>query len=544
MHRTLLTGLALLLLAACHQPQSRAPETLPPPLLLISIDGFRHDYFERTETPALDRLLTEGLKADALVHVFPTKTFSTHYSTVTGLYAENSGVISNSMWDPRRRARFSLGNREAVMDGFWYDGEPIWVTAEKQGLKAATYFWPGSEARIAGVRPTWWMPYRGATSHADRIAQVLEWFDLPSEERPSLVTLYFSRIDSQGHRYGPESVEVEAAIADVDHHLGMLFDQLEARGLFDDMHIIVTSDHGMSEIDRERTIMLDEYLDLDRVRVSDWGPAAMIWEADMDTDAIVEALQHAHPRMRVWRRADIPSRYGFRNHPRIPDVLAEADLGWMISNRPYEAGRDRYPLRGMHGWDPLHQEMGGILIARGPAFRPGSRMGRVQAIHLYELMSALLDLQPAANDGDLRAFAGYAELPALAEQTPLPAPPVLYGDRDRDWPVHSVTQALAEHEALADTPIALEGEITQVCQNRGCWAVLVEGDQTIRIMARDHNFALPANTRGRARAFGVLREVELSDGHARHLVEDDGADPALLDNPAEYRLIADAVWVF
>ncbi|NCO20328.1 MAG: alkaline phosphatase family protein, partial [Gammaproteobacteria bacterium] len=156
---------------------------------------------ELARLPALEQLAADGLKADSLQHIFPTKTFATHYATVTGLYAENSGVVANNMWDPTRRTRFSLGNRNAVSDGYWYDGEPIWNTVEKAGKIAATYFWPGSEAQIGGIRPTYWKPYAGETSHEARVDQVLAWLDLPKSERPQFLTLYFSAVDSAGHAH-------------------------------------------------------------------------------------------------------------------------------------------------------------------------------------------------------------------------------------------------------------------------------------------------------------------------------------------------------
>lgn len=376
----------------------------PPPLLLISIDGFRHDYLERAQTPNLDRLINGGLAAERLVHVFPTKTFTSHYTVVTGLYAEHHGVVANSMWDPRREASFSLGDRDAVGDGYWYDGEPIWVTAEKQGLTAATYFWPGSEARIAGHRPTYWKPYRGEVPYPERVEQVLAWLDLPAERRPDFLTLYFSSVDSTGHRHGPDSKEVTAAVESVDAIMGDLLAGLAQRGLLDRMHVIVVSDHGMQAVAPERTIMLDEYLPLDRVRVSDWGPNAMIWTGGMDVEAIMAALDGAHPRMRAWRREDIPEHLHFRDHRRVPDVLAMADPGWMISNRAYMAGQDRYPLRGMHGWAPEVETMHGLFIAHGPAFPAGSRLDRVESVDVYELMTALLGIEPATNDGSLQTW--------------------------------------------------------------------------------------------------------------------------------------------
>ncbi|HEY7905519.1 MAG TPA: ectonucleotide pyrophosphatase/phosphodiesterase, partial [Wenzhouxiangella sp.] len=365
-----------LLLAACQpatdQPNDQTSQANDrAPVLLISIDGFRYDYFDLGETPALERLASNGVRVDSLHHVFPTKTFPTHYTVVTGKHPGHHGIVANSMWDPDRDARFSLGNREAVGDGFWYEaGEPIWVTAENQGLTTATYFWPGSEARIRGVRPTYWKPYDGDATHDERIQQVLDWVDLPEGERPELITLYFSTVDSAGHRYGPREEPVKAALEEIDGQLNTLLDGLEARGKLDEMYVLLASDHGMSRVDFDRYIMLDEYLDLSKVRISDWGPATQIWATDMEVDDIVDALEGAHPNMRVWAKEDIPPRYQFDNHRRVPDVLAEADLGWMISNKPYMAGRSQFQLYGMHGWDPALAEMHGGFVMQGPKIVP------------------------------------------------------------------------------------------------------------------------------------------------------------------------------
>lgn len=389
-----------------------------PRVLLISIDGFRYDYFDLGETPALNRLVENGVQVDSLHHVFPTKTFPTHYSVVTGKHPGHHGLVANSMWDPDRDARFSLGNREAVGDGFWYEGgEPIWVTAENQGVTTATYFWPGSEARIHGVRPTYWKVYDGDVPHEERIQQVLDWIDMPEGERPELITLYFSTVDSAGHRWGPREAPVQEALEEIDGQLTALLDGLEARGVLEDIYILLASDHGMSRVDFDRYIMLDEYLDLSKVLISDWGPATQIWATDMEVDDIVDALEGAHPNMRVWAREDIPERYQFDAHRRVPDVLAEADLGWMISNKPYMAGRAQFQLYGMHGWDPALAEMHGGFVMIGPAFTARSQSPSIRSVDLYELMAHLLGIQPSENDGNLAPFLPYLNADAPVTYT-------------------------------------------------------------------------------------------------------------------------------
>lgn len=431
-----------LVLGGCRTGSEAGPFADAPPLLLISIDGFRYDYMERAHLPALERLAAEGLKADSLQHIFPSKTFPTHYSLVTGLYAGNTGVVANSMWDPARRARFSLGDRDAVGDGYWYGGEPIWNTVEKAGRIAATYFWPGSEAQIGGIRPSYWKPYAGETPHDERVDQVLAWLDLPRERRPLFLTLYFSAVDSAGHAHGPEHSKTIEAMREVDRALGRLIDGLEQRGLFGRMHLLVTSDHGMQQIDLDHYVMLDKFLPLDRVRVSDWGPAAQIWsiEGGPGPDEIVAALAGAHPAFaRVWKKGEGPARYRFDDHPRVPDVTVEAELGWMISNKPYYAGMQRGMLNGMHGWDPAWRNMHGIFLAHGPAFQPGERIPAVRSVDLYALMAELMQVPPAPTDGSLDAFR-----PLLAESAAM-AP------REQDWDCngeHFKTRAIAGLAAL------------------------------------------------------------------------------------------------
>jgi predicted AlkP superfamily pyrophosphatase or phosphodiesterase len=374
-----------------------------PILILVSLDGFRWDYLARGATPTLARLAREGVRAEALVPVFPTKTFPSHYSIVTGLHAEQHGVVANTMEDPELPGRFSMGNREAVADGRWWGGEPIWVTAERQGQRTAPFFWPGSEAELAGIRPTYWVPFDGATSIEVRVDRVLDKLDLPGEERPTFLTLYFEDVDGAGHRFGPDSAEVREAMVRVDRGVGRLVRGLERRALLDRVHLVVVSDHGMSATSPDRQIYLDDYLDLSTVVLVDSNPLVGLSAKDGRHERIVEALRGRHPRMAVWSREEVPERLRYRDHRRIPPVIALADDGWSLDRRGRTRPADWRPGRGNHGYDNELRSMHGILIARGPAFRQGARVGRVHSVHLYALMAHLLELTPAPHDGSLDA---------------------------------------------------------------------------------------------------------------------------------------------
>jgi predicted AlkP superfamily pyrophosphatase or phosphodiesterase len=398
--RIALTCLCLALLAACAAPRGGDADAGPPILVLVSIDGFRPDYFGQAPTPVLDRLRREGVSSAALIQVFPTKTFPTHYSMVTGLHPGEHGIISNTMYDEGMDAYFGLSRREAVMDPRWWGGEPIWNTAERQGLRAATFFWPGSEAPIGGRRASDWRIYDGSISYETRVDTVLEWLARPPATQPRLITLYFEGVDTAGHRAGLGSATLLEAIVEVDAALGRLVAGIERLGLEHRVNLLIVSDHGMASVAPERRIYLFDYIDAARVEVVDWGPLAAIRP---DPDYLEEALhklEGAHPNLRVFRREDSPERFHYRDHPRIAPLLALADVGWMISQRDFAPRRVELAS---HGWDPEAPEMHALLIGRGPAFREGLELGRIEAIHLYELMCAVLGIEPAPNSGELEA---------------------------------------------------------------------------------------------------------------------------------------------
>jgi predicted AlkP superfamily pyrophosphatase or phosphodiesterase len=370
---------------------------LQPTVLLISIDGFRYDYFEKTATPNFDRLIKGGTKAKWLIPQFPTKTFPNHYTVVTGLRPENHGIVSNTMYDPEFNEGFSLGNVKAVRDAKWWGGEPLWVTAEKQGQRAATYFWPGSEAGILGVHPSYGKEYNHSVPDSQRVTEVLGWLDLPREGRPTFITLYFAVMDDAGHRFGPDSSALVDAIQGMDHVVGYLLDGLQRRAILDRINIILVSDHGMSQTSSERVIFIDDYTDSSEVRIVDRTPIAQLWPKPGKEDAVYNRIAGAHPRLSVYRKVEIPERWHFRNHRRIAPIIAVADDGWTITTRSAR----RRDSGGDHGYDNALESMRAIFVASGPAFRQGVVVEPLENIHIYELMCFILKLKPAPNDGIL-----------------------------------------------------------------------------------------------------------------------------------------------
>ena len=284
----------------------------------------------------------------------------------------------------------------------WWGGEPLWNTAMIQGRRAASMFWPGSEAPIGGLRPTYWRPYDEGMPNAARVAQVLEWLALPVARQPAFITLYFSDVDTEGHAHGPDSAEVRQAAARLDRMLGELINGAGRLNLMDRLNVVVVSDHGMAQVSDRRTIYLEDYLDLSTVDITEWSPNLGLSPRSGSVERIYGALKGKHPSLAVYKREEVPAHLHYRNNQRIPPILGLADEGWSISTRARAfavrlAGRAN---GGAHGYDPTLKSMHGLFIAAGPGVREGVRAPAFENIHVYNFLCALLELKPAPNDGD------------------------------------------------------------------------------------------------------------------------------------------------
>jgi predicted AlkP superfamily pyrophosphatase or phosphodiesterase len=414
--RTPAVLLALALLAgACRAPDPRTETTIAAPrgdrgsggnnqkehrdkpyVILVSFDGFKPEYLDRFDLPAFRRVIDRGVRAEWMNPVFPSLTFPNHFSLVTGLYPEHHGLVENTFHDPERDRTYSIRDRASVSDGTWYRGEPIWMTAETQGMVAACFFWPGSEAEIRGVRPTFWNTYDAAIPNERRVATVLEWLQLPPERRPHVITLYFSDLDVASHRWPLDAPEIAEAAQTLDRSLAALVTGIDALSIRDQIYLVLTSDHGMAETSGRHIVTLNSLIDPAAVVVGYDGPIAglHVKRAGEDARPIRDRINARLRHGRAYLRAEVPEQHHFRADPRVGDIVIIMDEPWMLLASVPVAGlvRERW---GNHGWDPALPSMRAIFIMAGPNLPSGTTIPTVDNVDVYPLLTELLGLRAA-----------------------------------------------------------------------------------------------------------------------------------------------------
>jgi predicted AlkP superfamily phosphohydrolase/phosphomutase len=404
---TALFLLALLLGAGCATSTDNAPEQRNKPyLVLVSFDGFRWDYAALTKTPALDRMARNGLKAEALQPVFPTVTFPNHYSIASGTLPWRHGIVANDFPHENGVDWYHYKDRTTVQDGRWYLAEPIWVTAEKAGIRTAAYYFVGTEADVDGVRPSHWRPFDADVPGRARVNQVLDWLGGPEDSRPHLLTLYFERVDDHGHWYGPESEENMAAVRQLDKYLETLLDGIAALPHGDQVYVMVVSDHGQAAYGPHEPLVLDDWLDLEGSTVINGGPSAFI-HIDNDDMELATAMRDVINRNwdcgRAYLPAELPPDWNAGASQRYPDLFVQADAGCGVITTESNRGR---MTAGDHGWAPDVPEMRGIFYATGPRIPAGTRTGVVHVTDIFPMMLDILGLEaPGPVDGDTTALA-------------------------------------------------------------------------------------------------------------------------------------------
>ncbi len=378
-------------------------------VVLVSLDGFRYDYAAKYGATNLARIATEGASApDGMIPSFPSFTFPNHLAIATGLYPEHHGIVENDFYDPARKQHYAYDKPGSVQDGTWYHGAPLWVLAERQGMRSACFFWPGSEAEIDGMRPSHYIHYDKHVPDEQRIEQVIAWLKLPAAQRPHFITLYYSQPDSAGHDFGPESPQTAEAVRHVDALMGILAADLKALKL--PVDLIVLSDHGMATVEGN-WIDLDKFADLSQFVT---GGALLYPPSDEAAARAYQQLHGASDKFAVYRRADVPAYLHFSGNPRSGDPVVIATGPYKIRAHASETPEIVQPkIKGEHGYDPSQMKsMRPIFYAVGPDIRPGIKVPAFENVDVYPLVAKILGLRVGSIDGQLDGLQRILRQPA------------------------------------------------------------------------------------------------------------------------------------
>lgn len=382
-----------------------------PVVVMISIDGFRADYMRKYAPPTLMAWARDGVLADGLIPSFPTLTFPNHVTLVTGLRPGKHGIVGNTFYDKERKAYYSISDGASTDDGSWYRGEPLWTVAEKSGMLSATFYWVGSEAGIGGEHPTYMAHYDGKVTNDKRIKTVIDWLHLPYHRRPHFISLYFSDVDSAGHKYGPDAIETKKSVLEIDTQLSVLkkaISQLDYQ-----VQVIIVSDHGMKNI--EHTVDISSAETLRTFETSGRGALASFYSDDQAAiEKAMEELKQIKGPFKAYRGSELPKEWALIDKNRRGDIVVVGEPGAYVGFGFSPAGIGS-SNKATHGWDAKNtKELNGLFIASGSMFKKGHKIDAFDNVHIYPMVLNILGLQASEpHDGDLKVLK-----PILARKRP------------------------------------------------------------------------------------------------------------------------------
>ena len=365
-------------------------------VVLVSLDGFRSDYIEKHDAKNLKKLADNGVRVKRMIPSNPTKTFPNHYTLVTGLYPDNHGLINNYFYDPRLKKEYALKDRTSVEDGRFYGGEPIWITAKKAGIRTASFFWIGTEAKVNGIQPDIWKKYDQSIGFEQRVDSVISWLNLPKAKRPRLVMLYFHEPDGAGHTFGPESMQTKAAVRHVDQLIGDLYNKMMNLPIANQLNLIVVADHGMRKISKDKRIVMSDHIKKEWLAgIYGNNPVYTLKANPGKIDSVYRKLKSI-PNLNVFKREKAPKRFNIATHIRTNDMIAIPEPGYSL----FESHDKISNYNGAHGYLNTDRQMDAVFLAIGNRFKKGYSKNRIKNIDVYNLLANILNITPARNDGN------------------------------------------------------------------------------------------------------------------------------------------------
>ncbi|WP_329904690.1 ectonucleotide pyrophosphatase/phosphodiesterase [Porphyromonas pogonae] len=364
-------------------------------VVVLSLDGFRYDYWKKAQTPTLDSLARHSTYG-RLRPCFPSLTFPNHYAMATGLHPDHHGIVANEFWDPEH-GHYRLGDRKAVENPAFYNGEPAWNTARRQGVNTASFFWVGSETPINGHHPHRWKKFNDKVPYMNRADSVISWLQLPEKERPHLIMWYIEEPDHTGHEQTPESPVTLAMVSHLDSILGAFLYKMNQLPIASKIDFLLVSDHGMATYTPDKSVNLADYVDRDQFDHVATGAFTHLYpKKDMAQD-LYNKLQKV-PHVRVFWKKDVPTYLHYGTNARIGDIVVIPNIGTMV----YFAKNPNFKTGGAHGYDNKAPEMNAIFMANGPHFRSDSELSQpLLNLNVYGIICKLLNITPAPNDGDV-----------------------------------------------------------------------------------------------------------------------------------------------
>lgn len=422
-------------------------------VILISVDGFAHDYFDdpKARLPNIRKLAAAGTRAKRMECSYPTVTWTNHTTLVTGVNPGKHGLIGNDYFDRSTLKKIPLipdplFNKEEIVKS-----PTIYDLAKSAGLTTAAVCWPASrgaptldwtvpdvfeqelfekygtpallrEARAAGIpiekQMTWCkIGNEGKPMRDFMYAQLASL--IIDKHSPNLLLLHLVSVDSNEHTYGRNSAEAYWALNDSDNRVGVVVDAVAAAGLTNKTTFIVTTDHGFynftktinpNALLRKEGLLqsLGSKIGSAKAYALAEGGACFVYVLDQENRANIIAslkpkLQSLEGVSLVTEDASSVGHKSASEDPREPDLFLACKDGYSFSDAlaDIEEIRTLDTVKGSHGHLPSEPGLGGSFVISGVGIKPSVVIDAIKNVDVAPTMAKLLGIEMPGVEGNI-----------------------------------------------------------------------------------------------------------------------------------------------